>query len=337
MDWLNYHHLLYFWVVAREGSIVRACDQLHLAQPTVSAQLRRLEKAIGAPLFARTGRAWQLTDTGRTVYRYAEEIFTLGRELSDVLRRRPVGQPLTFTVGVPDAMPKLMVFRLLRPAFELPEVVKRVCREGKVDELLADLATHELDLVLADAPAPTNVRVKAYNHILAECGVGWFGTPQLIQQGREREFPALLEELPLLLPAAPSQLRRTLDQWFDANDIRPRIAGEFADSALLKVFGQEGRGLFPAPLGIREEIERQYDVQLGWEIPDLVERFYAISAERRLKHPAVVAISQVARGTAWAANSTTGIRRGPSLSQGLASTDDDASAPMRQHEKEASD
>jgi len=299
MDWLNYHHLLYFWVVAREGSIVKACEQLHLAQPTISAQLQKLERSLGAKLFERSGRKLQLTETGHTVYRYAEEIFALGKELTDVLERRPVGQPLRFTVGVPDVLPKLVVYRLLRPAFELPEPLRLVCREGRLDELLGDLATHDLDLVLSDSPAPPNVRVKVYNHSLGRCGVGFFGAPGLVKQSRDKTLSEIVEQLPLLMPTSVSQFRRNLDQWFDAQDLRPRIVAEFADSALLKVFGQEGRGLFPAPLAIRAEIERQYDVELVAEVPDITERYYAISVERRLKHPAVLAISTAAKDVFW--------------------------------------
>ncbi|MFO0901626.1 MAG: transcriptional activator NhaR [Pirellulales bacterium] len=295
MDWLNYHHLLYFWVVAREGSIVKACEQLQLAQPTVSAQLQKLERSLGARLFERTGRKMQLTETGQTVFRYAEEIFALGKELTDVLHQRPVGQPLRFTVGVPDVLPKMVVYRLLRPAFELPEPLRLVCREGRFDELLSDLATHDLDLVLSDSPAPPNVRVKVYNHSLGRCGVGFFGSPDLVAKSRHKTLAEIVEQLPLLMPTSVSQFRRNLDQWFDANDLRPRIAAEFADSALLKVFGQEGRGLFPAPLAIRQEVERQYNVQLIAEVPTLTERYFAISVERRLKHPAVLAISTAAR------------------------------------------
>ena len=295
MDWLNYHHLLYFWVVAREGSIMKACEHLHLAQPTISAQLQKLEKSLGAQLFERTGRKMQLTETGQTVFRYAEEIFALGKELTDVLEQRPVGQPLRFTVGVPDVLPKLVVYRLLRPAFDLPEPLRLVCREGRFEELLGDLACHDLDLVLSDSPAAPNVRVKVYNHSLGRCGVGFFGTARLVAQCRDKTLAQIVEQLPLLMPTTVSQFRRNLDQWFDTNDLRPRIVAEFADSALLKVFGQEGRGLFPAPLAIRQEVERQYNVELVAEVPDMAERYFAISVERRIKHPAVLAISNAAR------------------------------------------
>jgi LysR family transcriptional activator of nhaA len=294
VDWLNYHHLHYFWVVAREGSIVRAATHLHLAQPTVSAQISRLEQSLGAKLFERVGRNLQLTDTGRVVNRYAEEIFTLGRELSDVVKGRPTGQPLRFTVGVPDSLPKLIVLRLLKPALALPEPIRLVCKEGKFDELVAELATHELDLVLSDAPLSSSVRVKAFSHALGHCGVAFFAAPQLARQLR-RKFPQSLDGAPLLLPGEATTLRRLLDQWLDEQGIRPTIAGEFQDSALLKVFGQEGLGAFPAPAAIVNEIERQYRVRHVGTLDDLHERYFAVSVERRLKHPAVLAISSAAK------------------------------------------
>ena len=294
MDWLNYHHLLYFWAVAREGSIVRASAMLHLAQPTLSAQITRLEQALGAKLFQRVGRNLQLTETGRTVYRYADEIFALGRELTDAVKGRPTGQPLRLTVGVPDVLPKLIVFRLLKPAFQLQEQVRLVCREGKFEELVAALATHELDLVLSDMPLASTVRVKAFSHPLGQCGVSFFGSPTLARKFR-RGFPQSLADAPLLMPSEATTLRRLLDQWLDEQGIRPAIAAEFQDSALLKVFGQEGIGIFPAPAVIRAEIERQYRVKHVGTLSTIQERYYAISVERRLKHPAVVAISTAAK------------------------------------------
>lgn len=294
MDWLNYHHLLYFWAVVRDGSIARAGERLHLSQPTISTQLRKLERAVGDKLFQKVGRKLQLTDTGRMVYRYADEIFSIGKELSDALRGRVGDRPLRFTVGVSDVLPKLIVHRLLQPAFKLPEPVQLNCREGKPDELLAALAGHDVDIVLADAPAGAGVRVKAFSHLLGECGIGVFGTRELAKKHRRR-FPQTLNGAPILLPAASTSLRRALDQWFDTENIRPHVAAEFDDSALLKTFGREGVGLFPAPLAIRKVIERQYGVRLIGEVPNVKERFYAISVERRLRHPAVIAISTAAK------------------------------------------
>jgi LysR family transcriptional activator of nhaA len=294
VDWLNYHHLLYFWTVAREGSIVRAAAQLHLAEPTISAQITKLERALGAKLFQRAGRNLQLTETGRLVQRYADEIFSLGRELADAFRGRPTGQPLRLVVGVPDVLPKLIVFRLLQPALTLSEPVRLVCREGKFEDLVASLATHELDVVLSDIPLTPSVRVKAFSHLLGQCGVAFFAAPTLARRMR-RDFPRSLATAPLLLPTEATTLRRLLDQWFDEQGMRPTIAAEFQDSALLKVFGQEGLGVFPAPAAIVSEIQRQYRVRHIGTLDDLHERYYAISVERRLKHPAVVAISAAAR------------------------------------------
>jgi len=295
MDSLNYHHLLYFWVVAREGSISRACERLHLAQPTISSQLRKLEKSIGEKLFKRVGRNLVLTETGQLVLRYADEIFSVGRELTDVLRGRSKGSPLRFLVGVADVLPKLIAYRLLEPALHIAEPMRVVCDEAKADHLLTELATHRLDIVLSDSPVTPTVNVRAYSHLLGECGVCVFGATGLARKLRPG-FPKSLDGAPLLVPKENTALRRSLDYWFDQEDIRPVIMGEFADSALLKAFGQAGVGVFAAPSAIESEICRQYRVRRIGELPDVSERFYAISVERKLKHPAVVAISEAARG-----------------------------------------
>lgn len=294
MDWLNYHHLLYFWTVAREGSIARACEQLHLAQPTISAQLRALEKSLGAKLFTREGRGLALTDTGRVVYRYADEIFTLGRELRDTLRGRPAGRALRLAVGVADVLPKLVAYRLLEPALRLPEPVQVVCSDGKPEPLLAELAQHKLDVVLSDAPLSPGAKVRAFNHQLGECGVSVLGTPALAESFRGA-FPDSLDGAPFLLPTANTALRRSLDHWFDARGLSPIVVGEFEDSGLLKTFGQAGAGLFVVPSVVEREVSRQYQVEPLGRVAAVRERFYAISVERRLKHPAVIAISEAAR------------------------------------------
>jgi LysR family transcriptional activator of nhaA len=294
MEWLNYHHLLYFWAVAREGSVTRASEQLGLAQPTVSGQLKALEDALGEKLFTRVGRRLVLTDVGRVVYRYAEEIFSLGRELLDTLKDRPTGRPVRFTVGVADVVPKLVAHRLLLPALSLPEPVHVICREDKPERLLAELGVHALDLVLSDAPVGPGAMVKAYSHLLGETGVAFFGTEPLAAAHR-RHFPRSLDGAPLLLPTDNTSLRRSIDQWLDHEGIRPRVVGEFEDSALLTVFGEAGKGLFPAPAAIEADVRARHDVRLVGRVPGLKERFYAISAERRIKHPAVVAISESAR------------------------------------------
>jgi LysR family transcriptional activator of nhaA len=294
MDWLNYHHLLYFWVVAREGSVTRASEQLRLAQPTISGQLKALEESLGERLFVRTGRRMVLTDVGRVVFRYADEIFTLGRELQATVKDRPTGRPVRFSVGIVDVVPKMIAYRLLLPAFSLPEPVHVVCREDKPERLLAELSVHALDLVLSDAPVPPNVKVKAYSHLLGETHVAFFGTETLAAQYR-RGFPRSLEGAPVLLPSESTAVRRAIDQWLDQQRIRPLIIGEFEDSALLKVFGQAGKGIFPASAVLENEVRAQYDVRFIGRVEEVKERAYAISAERRLRHPAVVAISETAR------------------------------------------
>jgi len=294
MEWLNYHHLLYFWLAAREGGVTRASEELRLAQSTVSAQIRALEHALDEKLFRREGRRLALTDVGRVVYRYADEIFALGRELQDTVRDRPTGRPLRLHVGVTDVVPKLVAHRLLAPVLAGEAPVRITCTEGKAEQLLADLAVHRLDLVIADAPVGPGMRVRAFNHALGESAVAFFATPALAARHR-RGFPRSLDGAPLLLPTDNTAVRRALDHWFEAEGIRPAIVSEFEDSALLKVFGQHGAGLFPAPAGFAREVCRQYAVREVGRVDSVRERFWAISVERRLKHPAVVAISEAAR------------------------------------------
>ncbi len=294
MEWLNYHHLLYFWTVVREGTVARAGERLSLAQPTISGQLRTLESVLGEKLFTRSGRHLVPTDTGRLVYRYADEIFSIGRELMETLKGRPSGRPLRLTIGVADAVPKLIAYRLLQPALALPEPVHLVCREDKPDRLLAELAVHAIDVVLTDAPIAPSVRVRAYSHLLGECGLSFFGVPALASRYR-KGFPKSLDRAPMLLPTDNTALRHSLDEWFEATKIHPVVIGEFEDSALLKVFGQAGRALFPAPTVIEREVRKQYQVALVGRADNVRARFYAVSVERRLKHPAVVAIADAAR------------------------------------------
>ena len=294
MAWLNYHHLLYFWTVAREGSITRACEVLHLTQPAVSAQLRTLERALGEPLFERRGRKLVLTETGLVVQRYADEIFTLGRELQETLAGRPSGRPARLVVGIVDAMPKLVAFRLLEVVMRGPEAARLVVREGPAERLLPELATHAVDVVLSDAPLPSTVRLKAYNHLLGESGVTIFGAPALLG-ARRRRFPAVLDGAPFLMPTEGTTLRRSLDDWFGANGIRPTVVAEIEDSALLKVCGEAGVGMFAAPTAVEREVRRQYGVRIVHRIDAIRERFYAISAERRIRNPLVQAISSEAQ------------------------------------------
>lgn len=294
MEWLNYHHLLYFWHVAREGGLTRACVQLGLAPSTVSKQIHELEHALGHPLFAHSGRRLVLTESGRVVFRYAEEIFGLGRELQDTLKDRPVGRPLRLSVGVADVVPKLIAQRVLERALAMGQPVRLVCREDKPDLLVAELALHNLDVILTDAPAAPHVKVKAFSHLLGEYGITFFGLPETATQLR-KGFPESLNGAPVLLPTENTMLRRTLDEWMDGASIKPNIVGEFEDSALLMAFGQRGAGLFPAPSPIAAEVARQYRVVPVGVVPGVRERLYAVSVERRIKHPAVAAVCVAAR------------------------------------------
>lgn len=296
MTWLNYHHLHYFWVVAREGTIQQASQQLHVGQPAISTQLHQLELSLGQKLLRRSGRRLELTEAGRTVFRYAEQIFSLGRELTDVLKSGEVATGSKFVVGVADAMPKLMVRRLLEPALQLSSDLRLVCVEHDLGTLLTDLGRQSLDLVLADSPLTPTGGVRAFNHLLGQSGVGLFGTPQLVARVRT-DFPASLNRVPLLLPGRNTALRRSLESWLESRDVSPLIRGEFDDKALLKAFGQTGEGLFPGTLAIADEICRQYEAELAGELEGVVEHFYAISVERRIRHPAVLAISSSAKST----------------------------------------
>ena len=243
-----------------------------------------------------------LTETGQIVYRYADEIFSLGRELTDTLQGRPSAERLRLAVGVPDVLPKLVVYQLLKPALSLEEPVQFVCYEGKLHDLLGELALHRLDIVLADAPLTPQSHIRAFNHLLGECGATVFGTPDLAKQYRRR-FPKSLHGAPMLLPTQNTWLRRELERWFDEHGIRPDVVHEFEDSAILKVFGQAGEGLFAAPTAIEEQVAEQYSVRPVGRIEEVRERFYAISVERRLKHPAVVAISDAARNQLFSSES----------------------------------
>jgi LysR family transcriptional activator of nhaA len=294
MERLNYHHLLYFWMVAREGTVARAAAKLRLAQPTLSGQIHALEGALNEKLFERAGRGLRLTEMGRMVFRYADEIFALGRELAESVRGQPTGRPLRLTVGVADGMPKLVAYRLIEPALDLPQPVRLVVHEQSTERLLAALALHELDVVLTDRLAPPSVSVQAFNHLLGACGATLFAAPKLAAKYRRR-FPRSLDGAPFLLPGEASTLRRALEQWFEKQRIRPRIIGEFDDSTLIKVFGQAGAGVFAAPSIIESSVRKQYGVAVVGHLDKVRERFYAVSAERRLKHPGIIAITESAR------------------------------------------
>jgi LysR family transcriptional activator of nhaA len=294
MSRLNYHHLRFFWTVAREGSIARACVQLHLTQPTISGHLRELERSIGAKLFARVGRNLVLSDIGREVFHYANEIFTLGEELEHALNGNRASHPARLLIGVADTLPKEIAYRLIEPALRLPEPVHVVCENGPPELLVTRLSVNSLDVVLADAPVNPSTKVRAFNHLLGECGLSFMGAPDLVAAHR-RGFPKSLDGAPMLLPAADTVLRRSLEQWFADQGVRPRVCGEFSDPGLLKVFGQNGAGLFPVRTAVEEETKQQYTVRLLGRVDSIRERFYVISVERKLRHPAVVAMTAAAR------------------------------------------
>jgi LysR family transcriptional activator of nhaA len=302
MDGLNYHHLFYFWTAVREGGVSKAAEKLRLSQPTISAQIKILEDALGEALFQRQGRTLVLTDIGRVVDRYATEIFTAGGELLETLKGRPSGRAPRLAVGVANAVPKLVVYRLLRPTIEGAEPIQITCSEGHPEQLLAQLATHALDVVISDMPAAPHVRVKVFNHLLGESGTTFFAGKRLAQR-LSRRFPRSLSGAPMLLPTINTSLRRALEQWFETEGLRPVVAGEFEDPALLKTFGEGGRAAFPAPTAIEGEVLRSHRVAVVGRTSAVRERYYAISVERRLKHAGVAAITSAARTEMFAERS----------------------------------
>jgi LysR family transcriptional activator of nhaA len=295
MEWLNYHHLLYFWTVAKEGSIAQASKQLRLAHPTISAQIHRLEEVLGEKLFIRKGRNLALTELGRVAFRYADDIFALGRDMVDTIRGRASGRPIRLVVGLSDVLSKSIVHRILEPALHLEDQVQIVCRADRSTEaFLGELAVNAVDVVLSDAPIGPGSAVRAFNHLLGECGTAFFASPALARSCR-RQFPSSLDGLPFILPGQNSTLRRMLEQWFEAQGIRPKMVGEMDDAALMKVLGEAGLGVFAAPDVVDEDTQERYRVKLIGQARDIRQRFYAISVERKIKHPAVVAICEGAR------------------------------------------
>ncbi len=290
---LNYHHLLYFWLTARDGTVAKASDRLGLSQPTVSAQIRRLEQVLGLALFERRGKRLVLTDHGRIAFAYAERIFAAGAELLEALSDTNAASRLSLAVGVADVVPKSIAHRLLMPALRIARPVHLTVREGTSRRLVSGLAAHDIDLVLTDAPVPATLRVRAYHHVLVECGVTLFAAPVLAQRLRRR-FPRSLNGAPLLLPSAASSLRGSINAWLNSEMIEPEIVGEFDDSALIKAFGEAGVGAFAAPSLIERDIARRHRVRVVGRVSGATERYYAISLERRLTHPAVVAIRDAA-------------------------------------------
>lgn len=294
MRHLNYNHLQYFWVVAREGSIARAAKILHLTPQTISGQLKLLDDSVGEPLFHRVGRGLGLTETGRVVYQYADEIFSLGTELSERIRSKMPGAPETLNVGVVNSIAKLIAYRIIEPALELPERVRVVCTEADLEHLLGELAVHRLDLVISDRPIPAGLNVKAYNHPLGDSRIALFAQKRIASR-YAKLFPDSLNGAPMLLPARTSPLRRSLDEFLIRKEVAVRVVAEFDDSALMKAFGEAGAGVFPAPVAIREQVEHMYHSRLIGEVDGVAEHYFAISPERKLKHPAVVRITEVAR------------------------------------------
>lgn len=295
MEWLNYHHLLYFWMVAKHGSITRASAELRLAHPTISGQIHRLEEVLGEKLFSRSGRNLVLTDSGRIAFRYADEIFALGQEFRDTLKGRSTGKPLRLVVGVSDVIAKSMVHRILEPAFQLRDKVRITCREARsADSFMGELAIHAIDVVLADAPAGPGTPVRTFSHPLGECGTSFFAAPQLARTCR-KGFPGSLDGVPVLLPSSDSTFRRALDEWLQSHDIRPEIVAELDDLALAFVLGETGLGVLAAPDVIEKELRQRYGLQLVGRAKDIRQRFFAISVERKIRHPGVAAICEVAR------------------------------------------
>ncbi len=293
---INYKHLHYFWVVAKQGGVARASERLHLTPQTISGQISLLEDKLGEALFNKVGRNLELTETGRLVLSYADEIFSLGTELEEALHNLPIDRPMVFKVGVAEVVPKTIAYRLLAPAMELPDPVRIVCKENSLDNLLGELALHRIDMVIADGPIPPGLNVRGYNHFLGESGISFLAVPKLAGKLR-RNFPESLNGSPILLPSEINIVQSRLLKWLDGLHIHPRIIGEFDDSALMKVFGQAGAGIFVAPTAIVDEVARHYGVQVIGDTEEVREQFYAISIERRLSHPAVVAITETAR--AW--------------------------------------
>ena len=291
---MNYKQLHYFWAVAKTGSIVRACEQLNLTPQTISGQIGLLEKSLGVKLFRRAGRRLELTETGRLTLSYAEEIFHTGGELEAALRSHPEDRHLLFRVGVADVVPKSIAYHLLAPAMDLATPVRIICREDKLERLLAELAIQRLDLVIVDSPMSAEIDVKGYSHKLGECGISFFATTRLAAV-HGKNFPQSLHGAPLLIPGENSIVRGRLMRWFGEQQIQPRIVGEFDDSALMNAFGQSGIGVFIAPTIIADEVCRQYGVEVIGQTSDVIEMFYAISVERKLHHPAVIAVTTTAR------------------------------------------
>lgn len=295
MSALNYKHLRYFWMVAKTGSIVRASEQLFLSPQSISGQLAEFENRLGVPLFRKAGRGLEMTEAGRRVYSYADEIFALGNELLDLVEDQKARRPQPFRIGIADCVPKSVAYMVLEPALRVSDPVRLSCREGKLAILLSEMSIHRLDLVIADRPMPATLNVKAYNHVLGESPLAVFGAPVLLERLPEKSFPAMLHKAPFLMPGEDFATHMKLSQWLDARKLLPQVIGDFDDSALMKIFGQAGAGLFAAPAATAEFVCRQYGVVQVGEIDGVNEQLYAITPERKLTHPGVISVVNASR------------------------------------------
>jgi LysR family transcriptional regulator, transcriptional activator of nhaA len=294
VEWLNYHHLRYFWTVAKEGSLKHAAEKLHVSQPSISGQLSELEEALGEKLFRRSGRSKVLTDAGQVAFRYADEIFTLGRELVNAVKQRPTAQTLRLYAGVADSFPKLVTNEILQPVFAMAQPVHVICREGKLEDLLGQLAAHRLDIVLADEPASSGTKVRTFNHLLGESATALCASGRLARL-LKKGFPKSLHGAPALLPSDNTSLRRALEVWFRSAGVEPRVVAEFEDLALMKVMAAEGRGFIALPSIAADEAVVRYGFQVLGTAETCRVQFHAITAERRIVHPAVAVMTDQAR------------------------------------------
>lgn len=299
MEWLNYHHLRYFWTVARKGGVRKAAEELHVSQPSISAQLRLLEESLGQKLFRRSGRNLVLTETGQLVLNYADEIFSAGRELMNAVKQRPGKHPVRVNIGLTDAFPKLIAFQILRAAFRSEAAVHMICREGEIGPLVSHLQAHRLDIVLADEPASSALKAKTFNHRLGRSGVTFCAVPSLAAKLR-RNFPQSLDGAPALLPTQNMGMRAALETWFDSKGIRPRVVGEFEDSALMEVCSTGGRGFTAVHTVVDRAALKHFGLRVIARVDECGTDFYAITAERRVKHPAAVAITEHAYSSVFA-------------------------------------
>lgn len=293
---LNFKHLRYFWMVAKTGSIARASEQLYCSPQSISGQLGELESSLGVQLLKKAGRGLELTEMGRKIFSYADEIFALGSELLDVTQNQQVRKSVPFRIGVTDSVPKSVAYRIIEPVLRIEEPIRLICREGKLSNLLSEMSVNQLDLVIADRPMPANINVRAHNHFLGESKIAIFASKNLIENtlaaNKDKPFPQLLNGAPFLMPGDDFTFQQKLQAWFESQKIYPRVVGEFDDGALLKSFGQAGAGFFAAPQAISAYICAQYAVQEIGQIDAVTEQIYAITTERRLTHPAVMAIVQ---------------------------------------------